>query len=386
MKTLKLALLLTFTLQPLSRAQEARFFRVVGPVATTITGVSAAGYIAWTNVLTNATFTVQTAQSLLGPGNWVDYIQVPVTNPATTHRLFDLNPPSGMAFIPAGSFMMGNCMDTNEGRADELPLHSVHVSAFYMDRYEVTKALWDEVYNWATNRPVNLRYTFDYTDSGQGKASTHPAQMMTWYDMVKWCNARSEKEGRVPAYYTDAAQTNVYRSGQTNVQNDWVKWTTGYRLPTEAEWEKAARGGVSGHRFPWVASDDITHSQANYFSTNSYAYDTSLTRGYHPTFATGDNPYTGPVGYFAPNGYGLYDMAGNAWEWCWDWYSDSYYSSSPTNDPPGPTSGTSGLYRIYRGASWASNAFRCRSAFRGSYNPTLRINSLGLRPVLPLGQ
>lgn len=110
---------------------------------------------------------------------------------------------------------------------------------------------------------------------------------------MKWANARSEKEGLVPCYYTDDTQTTVYRTGTVDVQNDWVKWIAcGYRLPTEVEWEKAARGGAAGHRYPWSATDAIDHSRANY-----------------------DSGGTTPVGSFAPNGYGLYDMAGNVWEW-----------------------------------------------------------------------
>jgi formylglycine-generating enzyme required for sulfatase activity len=279
--------------------------------------------------------------------------------------------PPDMALIPAGSFTMGNCMDPSEGYSDELPLHTVYVSAFYMDRYDVTKSLWDTVYQWA----IAHGYTFD--NAGSGKASTHPVQTIDWYDCVKWCNARSEKEGRVPAYYTDAGLSVRYRTGQVA---PYVSWGTGYRLPTEAEWEKAARGGASGQRFPW--GNTISWNQANYYASPSgYPYDVNATSGYHPTFNDGVYPYTSPVGYFGANGYGLYDMAGNVREWCWDWYGS--YSSGSQTDPRGPTSGSP---RVYRGGGWDSYARLCRTACRGYSAPSYSFHDVGFRSVRPSGQ
>jgi formylglycine-generating enzyme required for sulfatase activity len=284
----------------------------------------------------------------------------------------DAASPSGMALIPAGSFTMGNCMGSSEGYSDELPLHTVYVSAFYMDKNLVTKSLWDTVYQWA----IAHGYTFDY--AGSGKAANHPVQTIDWYDCVKWSNARSEKEGKTPAYYTDAGLSVRYRTGQVA---PYVSWSSGYRLPTEAEWEKAARGGASGQRFPW--GNTISENQANYYSTGTsyYTYDMSNT-GYNPVFNDGVYPYTSPVGSFAASGYGLYDMAGNVWQWCWDWWGS--YSSGAQTDPRGPASGSA---RVLRGGSWSYYAFGCRAASRCDYDdPTFSDFSLGFRSVLPPGQ
>ncbi|MCX7002216.1 MAG: formylglycine-generating enzyme family protein, partial [bacterium] len=214
-----------------------------------------------------------------------------------------------MALIPAGPFQMGtNNLPYESEMADAGPNHTVTLSAFFMDKHEVTSQQWFEVRNWA----LTNGYAFG---AGSGKGALHPVQTVNWFDCVKWCNARSEKEGLTPCYYTNAAQTLVYRGGSANLSNEWVNWSAnGYRLPTEAEWEKAARGGAVGMRFPWSDANTITNSRANYCSDTYFAYDLGPD-GYNPLFTPGDEPYTSPVGYFAPNGYGLYDLAGNVWEW-----------------------------------------------------------------------
>ncbi len=270
----------------------------------------------------------------------------------------DPAPPEGMIFIPGGTFQMGDTF--GEGSSSELPVHSVYVSGFHMDKYEVTKALWDEVHSWA----VTNGYSFDH--AGSGKAANHPVHTVNWFDCVKWCNARSEKEGRTPCY--NLTDWSCDFSGN------------GYRLPTEAEWEKAARGGLNGKRYGW--GDTINHSNANYRANGStYSYDTSPYASYvfHPSYDDGDWPYSSPVGSFSPNGYGLYDMAGNMWEWCGDWYDEAYYATSPSSNPHGASTGTR---RVGCGGCWFSDAWHCRSADSLDDLPSYSSDFVGFRSAL----
>jgi formylglycine-generating enzyme required for sulfatase activity len=226
--------------------------------------------------------------------------------------------------------------------------------------------LWDEVRTWGLAN--------GYTDlnSGGGKAADHPVHTITWFNMVKWCNARSQKDGLTPVYAVSDA---VMKTGSSVPTPNWS--ANGYRLPTEAEWEKAARGGVSGKRFPW-GTDTISHSQANYYASSSYSYDSSgFVNNYHPTYRTDSQPYTSPVGSFAANAYGLHDMAGNVWEWCWDWYGASSYVNGAT-DPRGAASGAT---RVRRGGGWNSRAFNCRVAYRVNDVPSNSSLNIGFRVV-----
>ena len=277
-----------------------------------------------------------------------------------------------MVLIPAGSFAMGDAFDP-EGRDNELPVHTVTVSAFYMDTTEVTKAKWDAVYTWGTSHG----YSFD--NAGSGKATNHPVHTVSWYDCIAWANARSQFDGFTPCY-TNTSGT-LYTNSTVAFSGDCNWSADGYRLPTEAEWEKAARGGASGRRFPWEDANTIRHARANYTANGSlFTYDVSPYTSYtpHPDYDSGGTPYTSPVGSFAPNGYGLFDMAGNLYEWCWDRYGSTYYASSPSSDPRGPASG---FLREERGGGWSDDANYCRVAYRVSSDPGYGYNDLGFRLV-----
>ena len=380
--------------------------------------------IAWTAAITQTWLTLSKTGGTLAPGasdtveisinaeannlavgSYSDTITVTNTTNglgSTTREIsITVNaPPPGMPLIPAGEFLMGNSLDANEGAFDELPRHAVYVDAFYMDKYEVTNQQYADALNWAMSQgnlitvTSGVVYKYNsgtsspycsttaapgYPDYGEYSRITwngstfgvvsgkedHPMVQVSWYGSVAYANWRSGMQSKPQCY-------------------DLATWTCdfnrkGYRLPTEAEWERAARGGVDGHRFAWSDSDTIQHARANYYSHSSFSYDTSPTRGHHWTFNTGEYTYTSPVGYFAPNGYGLYDMAGNVWEWCNDWYERYYYNSSPTNNPRGPMSGS---YRVLRSGCWTCNALYCRVAKRNNLHPDVRINDIGFRLAL----
>ncbi len=214
----------------------------------------------------------------------------------------------GMAIIPAGCFDMGN--PYSEWFPDQLPLHEVCISAFQMDIHEIT----------------NAEYAECVVDGG----CTEPSNMSSGL----W-------DGHRPSYYGDPAYEDfpVIYVNWFQV-NDYCTWA-GKRLPTEAEWEYAARGGLAHQRY--VTGDSIDCSMASYgrYDSSSDCFD----------FGGLDNN-THHVQYYAPNGYGLYDMDGNVVEWTNDWYGDDYYSVSPMNDPSGPPSGTR---RVLRGGSWLND-------------------------------
>ena len=340
-------------------------------LAQPVLGVAPAGnqsVVFWPLSFTN--YLVQSTTNLATP-NWVaatDAVPVSavtVTNTAPA-RFFRLSAgPAGMALIPAGVFTMG---DTLDGETNALPTN-VFVSAFYMDVNEVSYSQWQSVYSYATN------HGYGFVHEGAGKATNHPVQSVDWYDVVKWCNARSQQSGLTPVYYTDTGLTQVYTNGEpTTLYPNWA--LSGYRLPTEAEWEKAARGGLTGQRFPW--GNLIGESQANYpGSAGAYGYDLGP-NGYNAIgLVGGATPATSPAGSFPANGYGLYDMAGDVEEWCWDWYGTPYAGGSDPRGPAGPS-----IYRVLRGGSWGlGDAYSTRCAFRRAVSPAQASLSYGFRCV-----
>jgi len=234
-------------------------------------------------------------------------------------------------YILAGEFQMGS----QNGGSNEEPVHDVYLDAFWMDQTEVTNLMYAAFLNEVGNQSENGVSWLDEKDEDVlliTSAGTwqhkfgyahHPVIEVSWYGARAYCQ--------------------------------WVE----RRLPTEAEWEKAARGGLVGKQYPWGDTDPVcTPSNQNGAQFDSCGGETV------------------EVGTFAPNGYGLYDMAGNVWEWVNDWYDENYYSNSPSSNPEGPSSGNS---RVLRGGSWLYNDWVLRSANRFSNYPDYTSSNGGFR-------
>lgn len=236
-----------------------------------------------------------------------------------------------MVLIQGGTFKMGS----NNGDDNEKPVHSVTVASFRICKYQVTQ------YDWTKIMGENPSRFKDNPANGE-KQGLRPVESVSWFDAIEYCNMRSMAEG-LTLCYTINAET---------VTCNWN--ANGYRLPTEAEWEYAARGGGRAAR------------QSDY--SGGYSMDEV---GWYYNNSGGK---THQVGLKAPNAAGLYDMSGNVGEWCWDWYGD--YPSGAVSDPRGASSGED---RVDRGGTWNYDADDCRVSFRDGRSPDYRDISLGLR-------
>jgi formylglycine-generating enzyme required for sulfatase activity len=246
--------------------------------------------------------------------------------------------PEDFIRIEGGTFMMGS-PSSETYRSENEVLHQVTVSSFYMGMFEVTQSEYEAVMG---------------TNPSYFKGYRLPVEQVRWYDAIKYCNKRSEKEGLTPAYTVNGKNAT------------WNRNANGYRLPTEAEWEYACRAGTTT---PFSTGSNITSDQANY--DGNYPYNGNAKRGIYRKETT-------EVSSFSPNRLGLYDMHGNVWEWCWDWFGD--YSSGPQTNPVGVVSG---VCRVIRGGSWSNYVQHIRSAYRDIDPPSNRSFKLGFRLVRP---
>mgnify|MGYP000417934823 CR=1 FL=1 len=226
-----------------------------------------------------------------------------------------------MVLIPGGSFKMGR----NNGKPedDNTPNHTVKIDSFYMDKYEVTVGQFKKFIQ-------ETRYDFDWG----------------WWEK----------------YFVSPADNHPMVNVDWHEANAYARWA-GKRLPTEAEWEYAARGGLQGKRYPW--GNAITKDDANFhkYWKNDDEYKNKSIRGKDVL------KYTSPIGSFSPNGYGLFDMAGNVSEWCQDWYQDGYYKASEIENPQGPKTGTT---KVTRGGHWYSWHKGLRVYNRGDNLPDIK--------------
>ncbi len=265
----------------------------------------------------------------------------------------------GFVLIPAGTFQMGS----NEDYSFIKPVHEVTITkSFYMGKYEVTQAEYEKYCSYGEKKPSS--------DNGDG--DNYPAYYVSWYDALVYCNKRSMAEGLTPCYSisgnTDPAKWGELPTAEDDPLRDtWdaveCNWNAnGYRLPTEAEWEYASRAG------------DNTVASLTYSGTSDVNK-----LGDYAWYYVNSEGASHEVGTKTPNEFGLYDMSGNVWEWCWNWYTKSY--DTETEGGSDPTGTSSGLLRVFRGGSWDSNSDLCAVSFRNAYYPNRRDYNYGFRVV-----
>jgi formylglycine-generating enzyme required for sulfatase activity len=235
--------------------------------------------------------------------------------------------------IPAGSFAMGS----EAKRPNEKPIHNVEMESFEIGIYEITNREFEafvKAIDYKTdaerqNEPITWR---DYYQPGR---ETYPVVLVSWNDTAMYCKWLSEGTGET------------------------------FRLPTEAEWEYAARGGLAGKNYPW--GDEIDKDRANYDDNDSSIIFTGVALN-----------FIQPVNSYSPNGYGLFNISGNVWEWCNDWYDENYYRNSSARNPKGPENGS---FKIIRGGGWINDMNSCRVSFRNFNSTNFVMPYIGFRVV-----
>ena len=263
--------------------------------------------------------------------------------------------PEGFVLIPAGTFQMGS----EKGDDWNKPVHEVTITKpFYMGKYEVTQAEYKKYCRYGANSP----------SSNYGDGDNYPAYNVSWYDALVYCNKRSMAEGLTPCYSisgnTDPKKWGTVPTSSNSTWNavvcDWN--ANGYRLPTEAEWEYAAR------------AEDNTVDSFTYSGTSDVNE-----LGEYAWYTSNSKSKTHEVGTKSPNAYGLYDMSGNVSEWCWNWFTNSYDTEAEGGSDP--TGAAAGYWRVYRGGEWGNNSAGCAVSRRG-YNGSCICNSgIGFRVV-----
>jgi formylglycine-generating enzyme required for sulfatase activity len=230
-----------------------------------------------------------------------------------------------LVWIPAGELNMGS----NDGYGNEKPVHLVKISkGFWIGRFEVNQAQWERIMNYSPS---------------YFKGPNLPAEQVSWHDAQQFCQ----------------------------LMNGLIEGG-GFRLPSEAEWESAARAGTST-KYSYGDSEDELFKYGNYCDASN-TDDLPWQDRNHNDGRDG----SAPIGSYKPNPWGLYDLHGNVWEWCQDWYGEVFYAESPQDNPHGPPAGTA---RVLRGGSWFYNAAFCRSTFRSSCIPVIRSCNIGFRVV-----
>lgn len=252
---------------------------------------------------------------------------------------------SKMVLIPGGNFMMGSGDDDIKEFA---PWHKVYVDDFYMDVYEITNEQFARFLNSVKPPEGKNNRRWNWVVIRNDLATE---ERFTW-----WPTEILYEDGKYVA--SEGYKRHPVITVSWYAADEYCRWA-GKRLPTEAEWEKAARGGLKKKRFPW----------GNEIPTGGVIFNRVWKDNMEPA-------PTGPAGNYFPNGYGLYDMAGNVWEWVADWYDPSYYEKSPSDNPQGPKKGD---FKVLRGGAWHNYAMALRVAIRNNESPLSTSDGVGFR-------